>query len=173
MPILATSEAAFRPLWRARAIAASACSLASCKSGTTVMPRTLPLASNSTSTTRPGFGGVSDFHSPSSEKRHCWPSIMSRPGPEVVSRRTLPRFVMACPLLFRCRISMSKTATRRLSEPYLSVTIHALWGLCPTFTPPPRQAWVCPHSLRIAQRPGKNRHTCFESSCDRRFGEGE
>jgi len=61
----------------------------------TVTARTLPLPSTSTSTTRPDLGRASDFQTPSIANGYWRPSIISKPAPNLGSRRILPRFFMA------------------------------------------------------------------------------
>jgi len=54
--------------------------------------RISPAEPNSISTDIPGPGGSSDLHAPGIENRNCCPSTISRPGPILGSRKTLPRF---------------------------------------------------------------------------------
>src|SRR5437868_9869096 len=98
-PNLATMvEASAAPLFLAAARATSICSVAICDSGTAVIPLILPCESNSRSTTSPGVGGTSDFHTPSRRNWYCCPSTINKPGPACGSRKTFPLFDILPPL---------------------------------------------------------------------------
>jgi len=70
---------------------------------------------------QPGFGGVPDFHTVQREMI-LLSSTISSPGPEVVSRRTLPRLIITAFRDFKV-----ETSTLRLSGARLNASIPALW----------------------------------------------